>query len=416
MSSETAPSIETHASWVVAWSITIIMGIAYGAPLMVVVGLAPIAEGMGGQRGIPALASSLAYLGSGAGGVLMGLLAARLGARATAMMGGATIAAGLALAAAGSAWQLLLAHAVFIGMFGTGALFAPMMTHASLFFDRRRGTALALVSSGQYIAGALWPSLFERMIAAWGWQRSMVVFGLCAAAAIVPLAAWALRRSPPAALAGSLAAGPPVGRKVLGLSPNLAQGLIAAASFLCCIPMAMPAAHLVAFCGDLGIAASRGALMLSLLLAAAFVSRQFWGWVADRIGGLHAVLIGGVCQTAAMTGFLATQDEAGLFLVSILYGLGFGGIVPAYVLAIRELFPASQAHWRVPVLLLVSLSGMATGAWLGGALYDAWGSYRGAFAVGIGANLIQVALVLWLATRLAGGRRQVAAAAAGGPR
>jgi MFS family permease len=389
------------------------MGIAYGAPLMVVIGLAPIADAMGGQRGIPALASSLAYLGSGAGGVLMGLLAARLGARRVAMIGGAMIAAGLALAAGGAAWQLLLAHAVCIGMFGTGALFAPMMTHVSLFFDRRRGTALALVSSGQYVAGVLWPSVFERMIAAWGWQRAMVVFGLAAAAAILPLAFWALRRPPPAPLPGSKAAGPPVGQRVLGLPPNLAQGLIAAASFLCCIPMAMPAAHLVAFCGDLGIAASRGALMLSLLLAAAFVSRQFWGAVADRIGGLTTVLIGGVCQTAAMTAFLATQDEAGLFLVSILYGLGFGGIVPAYVLAIRELFPAAEAHWRVPALLLVSLSGMAAGAWLGGALYDAWGSYRGAFAFGIAANLVQVALVLWLTTRLTGRRPQAVTAAAG---
>jgi MFS family permease len=411
MPQETAASIETGRSWTIAWSITVIMGIAYGAPLMVVVGLAPIAEAMGGQRGIPALASSLAYVGSGAGGVLMGLLAARLGARRVAMMGGAMIAVGLALAAGGSAWQLLLAYALCVGMFGTGALFAPMMTHASLFFDRRRGTALALVSSGQYVAGVLWPSLFERMIAAWGWQRSMITFGLCAAAVIVPLAAWALRAPPPPALPGSAAAGPQPGRKVLGLPPNLAQGLIAAASFLCCIPMAMPAAHLVAFCGDLGIAASRGALMLSLLLAAAFVSRQFWGWVADRIGGLHAVLIGGVCQTVTLTGFLATQDEAGLFLVSILYGLGFGGIVPAYVLSIRELFPVTQAHWRVPVLLLVSLSGMAAGAWLGGALYDAWGSYRGAFAFGIASNLIQVALVLWLTVRLAGGRRLQPAAA-----
>jgi MFS family permease len=396
----TSFSIESRHSWLIAWSSTIIMAIAYGAPLMIVVGLAPIAETLGGQRGIPALASSLSYFGSGAGGVLMGLLAARLGVRRVAMMGGGMIAMGLALAAGGAAWQLLLAYALCIGTFGIGALYAPLMTHASLFFDRRRGTALALVSSGQYVAGVLWPSIFERMIAAWGWQRSMVVFGLCAAAIIVPLAAWALRRPPPTAPAGSATAGPPLGQKVLGLPPNLAQGLIAIASFLCCIPMAMPAAHLVAFCGDLGIAASRGALMLSLLLAAAFISRQFWGWVADRIGGLHTVLIGGVCQTIAMTGFLATQDETGLFLVAILYGLGFGGIVPAYVLSIRELFPAAQAHWRVPALLLVSLSGMAAGAWLGGALYDAWGSYRGPFAFGIAANLAQVALVLWLVTQL----------------
>jgi MFS family permease len=165
------------------------------------------------------------------------------------------------------------------------------------------------------------------------------------------------------------------------------------ASFLCCVPMAMPQSHLVAFCSDLGVPVTRGATMLSLLLACAFIGRQFWGFVADRIGGLRTVLAGSVCQVTAMTGFLLTQDEAGLFTVAAGFGLGFSGIIPAYVLGLRELFPAAEAPWRVPTLLLCSGSGMAAGGWLAGAIYDYAGFYAAAFAAGILFNLANLAVV-----------------------
>ena len=163
--------------------------------------------------------------------------------------------------------------------------------------------------------------------------------------------------------------------------------------------MAMPAAHLVAFCGDLGITGSRGAAMLSVLLTMAFIARQFWGWVADRLGGLNTVIAGNVCQAIGMAAFLTTQDEAGLFFVAAAFGLGFSGIVPAYVLAVRELFPAAEAAWRVPALLFLSLSGMAAGAWLAGFLYDRFGYYAIAWEVGIGCNLAALALLGTLAMR-----------------
>jgi MFS family permease len=189
------------------------------------------------------------------------------------------------------------------------------------------------------------------------------------------------------------------GRRVLGMRPNVAMALISVCSFLCCVPMAMPAAHLVAFCGDLGISASRGAAMLSVLLLSAFVARQFWGWLSDRIGGLWTVFAGSCAQVVGMLGFLATQDEAGLFFVAAAYGLGFGGIIPAYVLAIRALFPAIEASWRVPALLFVSLSGMAFGAWLAGAIYDRVGFYAAAWWAGIAVNLVQLGLVAFLLLR-----------------
>jgi predicted MFS family arabinose efflux permease len=180
---------------------------------------------------------------------------------------------------------------------------------------------------------------------------------------------------------------------VLGMQPNFVMGLLCFAGLLCCVPMAMPQGHLVAFCTDVGIAPAHGAAMLSLLLGCAFVSRQFWGLVTDRIGGLRTVLAGSVCQITAMTGFLLTQNEAGLFAVAAIFGLGFSGIIPAYVVAIRELFPAAEAPWRVPTVLLFTGSGMALGGWLAGAIYDWAGFYAIAFATGIAFNAAHILVI-----------------------
>jgi MFS family permease len=169
--------------------------------------------------------------------------------------------------------------------------------------------------------------------------------------------------------------------------------MMCGAGVLCCIPMAMPQGHLVAFCSDLGISRSAGALMLSVLLGTAFLSRQIWGAISDRIGGLATVLIGSAWQAASTAAFLSTQNEAGLFTVAAAFGLGFSGIIPAYILAVRELFPVSEASWRIPTLLLFSGGGMAAGGWIAGLLYDHLGYYAPAFAVGIGANILNLLVV-----------------------
>src|SRR6266403_1819678 len=181
--------------------------------------------------------------------------------------------------------------------------------------------------------------------------------------------------------------------RVLGWPPNAVFAMMCGAGVLCCIPMAMPQGHLVAFCSDLGISRSAGALMLSVLLGTAFLSRQIWGVISDRIGGLATVLIGSAWQAASMTALLLTQNEAGLFTVAAAFGLGFSGIIPAYVLAVRELFPASEASWRIPTLLLFSGGGMAAGGWLAGAIYDFAGFYAAAFATGIAINLVHIVII-----------------------
>ena len=390
-------SIESRASWAAAAIVLALLSVSYGSPLLVVVGLKPITENLGTARQLIALAGALTWLGTGAGGILMGWIAEKIGVRATVSFGAAMIALGLVVSASGNVWVILAAHALLVGLLGNGALYPPLLVYVSRWFDRRRGTALALISSGQYIAGMVWPTVFERGMVSYGWRTTMVAFAAFTIVA-VPTAAFFLVRAPePSVGSGTETAGGH--HRVLGLRPNLVLALIAAAGFCCCIPMAIPQGHLVAFCSDLGIPAAQGAAMLSVLQASAFTSRMFWGWLADRIGGLRTVLAGSACQGLAIAAFLTTQDETSLFAISAAYGLGFSGIIPAYVLAIRELFPSREASWRVPSVLFVSMSGMAVGSWLAGALYDHFGFYAPAFGIGILFNIANLALVGFLVAR-----------------
>ncbi|MFI5021193.1 MAG: MFS transporter [Alphaproteobacteria bacterium] len=392
-------SVETRASWLVASVALVILSFSYGAPLVTAVALKPIAAELGSSRSLPALAGSLAWLGSGLGGIPMGWLAERIGVRWTVMFGAVMMGAGLALSAAGGVWLLVFAHAVVVGLAGMGGINVPLMTHVSRWFDRRRGTALALISSGQYVAGVVWPALFERAVDHFGWRHTMELFGALAVVAILPLAALCLSDPPKATVGTPSAASALHAAGVTAWHPGTAFALLCLAGFLCCVPMAMPQAHLVAFCSDIGITPAHGALMLSLLLGCAFVSRQFWGWLSDRIGGLATVLVGSACQSVALAAFLLTQDEVGLFTVAAFFGLGFSGIVPAYVLAICELFPMREVGWRLPVWFCSSLAGMAVGGWLAGVLYDYFGFYAPAFAVGVAFNIANLFVILWLIAR-----------------
>lgn len=184
--------------------------------------------------------------------------------------------------------------------------------------------------------------------------------------------------------------------QVLALPPNTAFALLAGASFLCCVPMAMPPAHVIALCGDLGMTPAKGAAMLTVMLVCAFTARQLWGWLSDSVGGLSTLLIGSLAQAVAIAGFMITQDEAGLFAVAGAFGFGFSGLIPAYILTARQLFPAREASWRIPTLLLTGMSGMSAGSWLAGVIYDHYGFYAPAFATGLAFNIANFAVIAGL--------------------
>jgi MFS family permease len=399
LNSSVTHSVETRTSWVVATTVLVVMAVAFGAPWITVVALKNIAAEVNGERSIPAFAGALVWMGSGFGGLLMGRVAERVGLRWTVIGGSVMIAVGLSLSTLGPSLPLYVGHGLFIGLIGIGGINAPSYVYVSRWFDRRRGSALALISSGSFLAGAIWPSLFEPAIVHLGWRETMLIYAVIELLIIVPAATIVLRAPPDAPQHAPVTNTSHAKKSVMGWPPNLVYALQMCAIFTCCVPMSMPQAHLVAFCSDLGISPVHGAAMLSVLLGSAFLSRQVWGALSDRIGGLYTMLVGSACQTVGIALFLLTQDELGLFTIAALFGFGFSGLVPANVLAARELFPVSEAYWRIPTLLLVSGSGMAMGSWSGGFLYDRFGYYAPAFAVGVAVSVLNFLVISTLAFR-----------------
>lgn len=385
--------IDSREAWLITVASLVIASVGLGAPWIVIVALKPVAADFGGYRSIPSAAASLAMIGTGFGGLLMGWVADRVGVRYVVMFGATMVCAGLVLSSSGEVWRLYVGHGLLIGLIGNGAINAPLLIYVTRWFERRRGTALALIASGQYVAGACWPPLFERAVAAYGWRQAMAGYGFLVALLVVPLALLLLRPAPEQPKSGNLSGSAGSAGRALELKPNTVFVLLAGASFLCCVPMAMPSAHLIALCGDLGLSPARGAAMLSVLLACAFLSRQFWGWLSDRIGGLKTLLAGSLAQATAISGFIVTQDEAGLLAVAAAFGLGFSGLIPAYMLTARQMFPAREASWRMPTMLLTGMSGMAAGSWLAGAIYDYFGFYGPAFATGLIFNLVNLGII-----------------------
>ena len=406
-------SIESRASWIAAWVTLAILSVAYGSTLLIVVGLRAMELDLGVSRSILALAGAMTWIGTGLGGIVMGWLADRIGVRNSVLMGTVMVASGLALSSTGHVWALYVGHGVLIGFLGMGAIYPPLVIYVSRWFDRRRGTAIALISSGQYVAGVIWPAVFERLIAGPGWRITYLGYAGVVLLGVLPLAALFLHPAPGVFGTGGRRARtrrvaiPASQASVLGLRPDVVQAIICAASVCCCVPMAIPQAHLVAFCGDIGIGAATGATMLSVLLGCAFISRQFWGAFADRHGGLKTVLAGSALQAVSIGAFLLTQNEAGLFVVAAAYGFGFAGVIPAYVVSIRDLFPPAEASWRIPLVLFTAMSGMAFGSWFAGRIYDHFGFYAPAFGSGVVFNLANLALVGFLLFRQSVHRRFV---------
>jgi MFS family permease len=395
----TGETVETRASWAVAFASLVLISVGFGTTYVVIVALKPIAAELG-SRSVPSLASALAYVGTGIGGILMGAWADRSGPLRPALFGSAMVGSGAIVASSGGEWALYLGQGLMMGLLGNSAIFAPLLANVSRWFDRRRGAALALVASGQQIAGAFWPPVFRWAVDTIGWRETLFWYGVFALATMAPLCFF-LRHRPPAP-APSATAEPQRGEPVLGLPANLVLGLMGAAIVGCCVAMAMPMGHLVAFCSDLGYLPARGAEMLSLLLASAFLGRFYWGRLSDRIGGLETVLIGSAAQALALSMFLVVDGLVGLYLLSAAFGLAFGGIIPSYALAVRQLFPTAEAGWRIATVILFGLWGMALGGWLGGWIYDQAASYAPAFLAGVAANLVNLCLVGFLVFRRRG--------------
>jgi MFS family permease len=394
--------LDGKAAWTVAVAAVTILTLSYGAPLIAVVAMKTIATELGTERSGAAAASALVYLGAAVGGIVAGWLAGHLGVRRIVIFGGVMMGAGLMLASSGGLFELYAGHGVLMGLFGNAFMFTPLLTYVSRWFERRRGSAIALISSGQSIAGALWPSLITLSMDEIGWRSTMLYYGVFLAAATVALTIIFLH-PPPASPAPAVTTKADTGqREVLGLSPNLVTALLAIAILFCCIPMGMPINHVVAYCGDLGFTQQYGAAMLSLLLGTAFFARQFWGWLCDRIGGLQTLVWASLAQMTAMTGYMLFKDGTLLFFVSAAFGFGQAGLVPAYVIVVREYFSLKEANWRIPTVLFGGTLGMAVGGYGAGLIFDWTASYLPAFGTGLFFNALNFAILMFLFMRSRG--------------
>jgi len=363
----------------------------------VVVALPAVQADFGAERGAASMPFTATMIGFGLGSVLMGKLADRVGIIPPVLLAAASLALGFILVSAtGSLWQFTACYGVLIGLCGTAATFVPLLADVSRWFERRRGIAVALCACGNYMAGAAWPTLIEAMIRAHGWRITHLAIGVLCVVTMVPLAAL-LRGPAPERSAGAPV--PAANKRAINLAPGPLQVLLSIAGLCCCVAMAMPQVHVVAYCGDLGYGSARGAQMLSLMLGFGIISRIGFGFVADQMGGVATLLIGSAAQMTALCLYLCFDGLTSLYVVSALFGLFQGGLVPSYAIIVRESFPTSEVGARIGVILMMTLMGMALGGWMSGVIFDMTGSYRAAFANGVAWNALNFLVALFLLLR-----------------
>jgi MFS family permease len=387
---------ETAYAWARLAASLALMTIGGAGMYAVAVALPPVQAEFGVARSGASLPYAATMIGFGLGGILMGRLSDRFGVMVPVLIG--AVCLGLGFIAAGNAqglWQFILVQGLLIGLLGTSATFAPLVADASMWFTRRRGIAVAICASGNYLAGAVWPPLLQHFFDASGWRATFTGVGVFALLTMVPLA-FALRRRPPVP---DFHSETHLQKRHLDVPPRTLTALLCVAGLACCVAMSMPQVHIVAYCGDLGFAAARGAEMLSIMLGFGIVSRLVSGWICDRIGGLRTLLLGSALQGVALFLFLPFNGLASLYVVSALFGLFQGGIVPSYAIIVREYFPPAEAGAKVGIVIMFTLLGMALGGWLTGVIFDWTGSYRAAFLHGIGWNLLNMAIAATLLYR-----------------
>ncbi len=396
--------IDSGTAWL-RLALALALGTIGGVGMWSVVVVMPSVQAeFGLSRADASMAYTTTMLGFGVGSILMGRLADRFGLFQP--MVGAIIVLGLgylATAFATNIWQFSAAHGLLIGMLGSSIMFGPLIADTSLWFYKRRGLAVAVCAAGNYFAGAIWPPVIQHFVAAYGWRHTYASIGVFCLLSMLPIAL-AMRRRPPI-LSAAQAAASVAAQPASPASPAVLQVLLIIAGVSCWVAMSMPQVHIVAYCADLNYGAARGAEMLSLMLGFGIVSRLASGFIADRIGGLKTLLLGSILQGLALLLYVPFDGLMSLYVISALFGLFQGGIIPSYAVIVREYFPPGEAGMRVGVVLTATMVGMALGGWLSGVIFDWTGSYRAAFINGLLWNLVNVTITLgliWRARRTRG--------------
>jgi len=387
---------DSRAAWARLALVLVIASVGSAGMWSVVVALPTVQADFGATRGAASLAFTCAMAGLGVGGIAMGRLTDRHGIVAAIAIGTLALAAGYI--GAGFSTSLIMFNAMHVAIgLGAAATFAPLMAEASHWFERYRGLAVTIAASGNYVAGVIWPPVVARGLEVAGWRATHLALGIgCAAVMAVLVAVLQAQIGGEGRRSHAQAARP---RLDVKLSTNALTGVLCVAAVACCVAMAMPQVHIVAYCGDLGYGVARGAEMLSLMLFFGIVSRIGSGVLADRIGGVRTLLVGSVAQGIALFLYVFFDSLSSLYVISALFGLFQGGIVPSYAIIVREAMPASEAATRVGIVVFASLVGMSLGGWVSGVIFDSTGSYAAAFVNGLAWNALNVAIAVGLLLR-----------------
>jgi len=390
---------------VLAGSVTMLL-VSAGGMYRIVVALEDVAQGFGWPRAVPSFAFSLQFIGSGIGGIIMGQMLDRYGYIVPAIVGTICVSLGALLGSLiDSAWQLYAIYLFFFGLSGQGSLAAPALANVARWYDKRRGLAVGIASSGQALAGIVWPPVMGAVMLAIGWRDMFFWYGIFAFCVMVPLC-FAVRFRPPAykppapAPGGSDAATSSKPRKA-PLSTMAVQSTLCCAMIGCCTAMALPLGHLVSFVTDIGHPLETAVEVLSVMLLAAFISRAaVLGPLSDWLGGLRAMLVFSIGQAAMLALFTVVRDLWALYAVAVAMGLGYGGLFPVYAVAVRDHLPITEAGKRTGVIFLFGAVAMGFGGWMGGYLFDLTGSYTMPFLIGVGFNIVNILIVVALIFRI----------------
>jgi MFS family permease len=388
--------------------ITLLLMTLGGSSMYVVsVVLPEVQKEFGISRADASLPYTLMMLGFGAGGLAMGKLADKWGVHVALWIGSLGVGSGFVLAGLSpNIWWFALAHGVLMGVFGSSSTFAPLLADTSLWWHKRRGIAVAVCASGNYVAGSIWPALAQQGVEQLGWRETYVWIGVVCGLGMLALSFFMRQRPPAMAVTVPGSVQQLSSEKPFGLTISTAHALLCIAGVACCVAMAMPQVHIVAYCTDLGFGAARGSEMLSLMLACGIVSRLVSGAICDRIGGLRTLLLGSVLQGIALLLFLPFDGMVSLYIISALFGLFQGGIVPSYAIIVREYFPAQKVGVLVGAVIMATMIGMALGGWMSGKVFDLTGSYHAAFINGVLWNALNMSIALFLLWRTQNKKRR----------
>ncbi len=389
--------LDSRYSWM-RLAITLMIALIGNTGMWAIIVIMPAVQAeFGVDRADASLPYTLTMIGFALGNLYIGRAVDRFGITLALVGAAILIGAGYSLAAlSGSVWTLSAAQ-LAIG-FGTAASFGPLIADISHWFIRRRGIAVAITASGNYLSGAIWPMVLSGLLADAGWRWVYFALAIISVVTIVPLSFF-LRHRLPAAAAALAETRATLAAHSVSFSPRTLQWLLAFAGIACCVAMSMPQVHIVSLCVDLGYGQVAGAKMLSLMLLGGVVSRLLSGVLADRLGGVPTLLIGSVLQCLALFLYLQFSGPVSLYVVSLVFGLSQGGIVPSYAIIVREYMPAREAGTRVGFVIMATILGMALGGWMSGWIYDVTGSYDLAFINGISWNLANIAIMVLVLTR-----------------